>query len=178
MQRISAQTVRNYRKESHLCARHPHQCLDLTALRGRNQLQWANVHFDGNWHMERCTIYRLISVSTVMADGRLRSWHCVDERFAVIITVSIVLHGGVMVWAGISYGQRTKLHFVDGNLNAQRYRDQILRPVVVPFIRRLHLMLQHDDAQPHVYYRFLELKMSQFFHGLHTHKTCHPLSMF
>ena len=23
-----------------------------------------------------------------------------------------------------------------------------------------------------------KLKMSQFFHGLHTHQTCHPLSMY
>jgi hypothetical protein len=28
-------------------------------------------------------------------------------------------HGGseVMVWGGVSYGQRTQLHFIDGNLN-------------------------------------------------------------
>ena len=43
--------------------------------------------------------------------------------------------GGVMVLAGISYGQRTHLHFIDGHLNAQRYRDEIPRAIVVPFIR-------------------------------------------
>ncbi len=32
----------------------------------------------------------------------------------------------------------------------QRYRDEILRPIVVPFIHDHHLMLQHDNAQPHV----------------------------
>ena len=37
-----------------------------------------------------------------------------------------------------------------GNLNAQRYRDEILRPIVVPLIRRHRLMFQHDNAQPHV----------------------------
>ncbi len=30
------------------------------------------------------------------------------------------------------------------------YRDEILRPIVVPFIHDHHLMLQHDNAQPHV----------------------------
>jgi hypothetical protein len=35
-------------------------------------------------------------------------------------------------------------------LNAQRYRDEILRPIVVPLIWRNHLMFQHDNAQPHV----------------------------
>jgi hypothetical protein len=52
------------------------------------------------------------------ADGRQRVWRCVDEWFAV---VNRVLHGGgaVMIWAGISYGQRTKLHSIDGYLNAE-----------------------------------------------------------
>ena len=78
--------------------------------------------------------------------------HCVGKWFADVNMVNRVLHGGggVMVWAGISYGQRTQLHFIDGNCNAQRYRDELLRPIVVPFICRHHLMFQHDNAQPHV----------------------------
>jgi hypothetical protein len=40
--------------------------------------------------------------------------------------------GGVMVWACISYGPRTQLHFIDGNLNAQKYSDTIPRPIVRP----------------------------------------------
>ena len=64
--------------------------------------------------------------------------------------------GGVMVWAGISHGQQTELHFINGNVNAQRYCDQILRPIVVPFIRRHRPMFQHDNAQPHVARIFTE----------------------
>ncbi len=55
-----------------------------------------------------------------------------------------------MVWAGVCYGQRTQVHFLDGILNAQRYRDKILRPIVVPFIHDHQLMLQHDNARLHV----------------------------
>ncbi len=55
-----------------------------------------------------------------------------------------------MVWAGTCYGQRTPVHFIDGILNAQRYRDEILRLIVVPFIHDHYLMLQHDNARPHV----------------------------
>ena len=40
------------------------------------------------------------------------------------------------------------MHFIDGNLNAQRYHDEILRPIVVPFIRHHHFMFQHGNAQP------------------------------
>jgi hypothetical protein len=58
--------------------------------------------------------------------------------FADVNVVNRVPHGGswVMVWAGISYRQQTQLHFIDGNLNAQRYRDEITRPIVVPFISK------------------------------------------
>ncbi|KAL0160624.1 hypothetical protein M9458_044349, partial [Cirrhinus mrigala] len=31
-----------------------------------------------------------------------------------------------------------------------RYRDEILRPIVVPFIHDHHLTLQYEDARPHV----------------------------
>ncbi len=51
------------------------------------------------------------------------------------------------------------MHFIDGILNAQTYRDEILRPIVVPFIHDYHLMLQHYNAQPHVariFTQFLE----------------------
>jgi hypothetical protein len=44
------------------------------------------------------------------------------EQFADVKVVNRVRHGGggVMVWAGVSYGQRTQLDFIDGNLNAQK----------------------------------------------------------
>ncbi len=54
-----------------------------------------------------------------------------------------------MLWAGICYGQRRQVHFIDGILNAQKY-SEILRSIVVPFIHNHHLMLQHDNAWPHV----------------------------
>ena len=69
-------------------------------------------------------------------------WCCVGEQFADVNVVNGVPHGGggVMVWVGISYGQQLQLHFIDGNLNAQRYRDEILRSIVVPFTRCHHQM--------------------------------------
>ncbi len=50
-----------------------------------------------------------------MADVRQRVWHCVGERFADVNIVDRVAHDGgwVMVWAGICYGQRTQVHFID-----------------------------------------------------------------
>ncbi len=58
--------------------------------------------------------------------------------------------GGVMVWTGVCYGQRTQVHFFDGLLNAQSYHDEILRPIALPFIHDHQLVLQHDNAWLHV----------------------------
>ncbi|KAL0182560.1 hypothetical protein M9458_021935, partial [Cirrhinus mrigala] len=81
-----------------------------------------------------------------------RVWRRVGEWFADVNVVDRVANGGgrVMVWAGVCYRQRTQVHFIDGILDAQRYRDEILRLVVVPFVHDRHLMLQHDNARPHV----------------------------
>ncbi len=81
--------------------------------------------------------------SLYRADGRQRLWRSVGERFADVNVADRVAHGGggVMIWAGVCYGQPTQVHFIDGFLNAQRYSDENLRPIVVPFIHDHHLML-------------------------------------
>jgi len=57
-----------------------------------------------------------------------------------------------MVWGGIAYGYRTPLVVIDGNLNAQRYREDILGPRVVPLLQAHNVirMLQQDNATSHV----------------------------
>ena len=46
-----------------------------------------------------------------------------------------------MVWGGI----------IGGNLNAERYRDEILQPVAIPYLHSLgpNSILQDDKARPH-----------------------------
>ncbi len=90
--------------------------------------------------------------SLYSANSRQRVWRRVGERFADVNVVDRVVHcgSGVMVWAGVCFGQRTQVHFIDSILNAQRYRDEILRPIIVPFFHNHHLMFQHDNARPHV----------------------------
>ncbi len=79
--------------------------------------------------------------SLYRADGRQRVWRCVGERFADVVVDRVAQGGGgIMVWAGVCYGQRTQVHFIDCILNAQKYRDEIMRPILVPFIHDHHLM--------------------------------------
>ena len=58
--------------------------------------------------------------------------------------------GSVMVWGGISHGLKSQLVVIDGNLTAAMYRDEILRPHVIPFLQQHNLTLQQDNARPHV----------------------------
>ncbi len=60
---ISAQTVKNCLREAHLHARHPHPGLDLTEVRRRIRLEWANAHI--RWRLERCSLHGWIPVFTV-----------------------------------------------------------------------------------------------------------------
>ncbi len=66
-------------------------------------------------------------VSLYRVDGRQRIWHRLGERFADVNVVDRVAHGGVgvMLWAGICYGQRTQVHFIDGVLNARPHVARI-----------------------------------------------------
>ena len=55
-----------------------------------------------------------------------------------------------MVWGGISHGLKPQLVVIGGNLAAVRYRDEILRPHVIPFLQQHNLTLKQDNARPHI----------------------------
>ena len=77
---------------------------------------------------------------------------CIDAKEKDFLTLlSASMTGLVVVWAGVTMNQRTRLCIVDGNLNAQRSVDDILQPVVVPFHGRMNqgAVLQDDNAPLH-----------------------------
>ena len=94
-QRISAQTVRNRPRETHLRACRPHHGLGLTAGRCCNRIQWANAHL--RWPLE-CWRGMLLTDESqfqlYQADDRQRVWRCVGEGFADVNVVNRVSHGG------------------------------------------------------------------------------------
>jgi hypothetical protein len=59
--------------------------------------------------------------------------------------------GNVMVLGGISHHGKSELVTIAGTSNRVRYVDEIVRPVVLLYIRDRHAdMLQQDNARPHV----------------------------
>ena len=54
-----------------------------------------------------------------------------------------------MMWAAISYTNRTDLVHVQGNLTAVLYRDTILQPHLLPVIDVQRQLFQQDNARPH-----------------------------
>ena len=57
----------------------------------------------------------------------------------------------VMVWAVVTKTRKTKLYIIDGNLNGQRYMNEILRPFVVPFLGQMQrgAIFQDGNTRPH-----------------------------
>ena len=43
--------------------------------------------------------------------------------------------GSVLVWGGITAFQKSQLVVLNGHVNAQSYINDVLRPVVIPFLR-------------------------------------------
>ena len=154
--RISAQTVRNRLAENNLRARRPYVGKVLTDRHRHDRLQWTDKHI--NWtRQDWWTI--LFSDESRFAlsnsDGRIRVYRRRNERYADCCVLQRDRFGGggsVMVWAGISYGYRTQLVVIDGNLNAQKYRDRVLAPHVVPLLHNHGVIsvFQQDNARPHV----------------------------
>ncbi|GFY09487.1 transposable element Tcb2 transposase [Trichonephila clavipes] len=60
--------------------------------------------------------------------------------------------GGVLVYGGISIDGRTDLYIIrGGHLTVCRYRDEILRPIVVPYAAAIgdDFILMDDNCRPH-----------------------------
>ncbi len=181
-QRISAQTARNRLREAHLHDRRPHRGLNLTAVRCCNRLEWANAHIRWYLALRRGALFTDESqFSLYRADDRQRVWRRVGEWFADVNIVDQVAHGGggVMVWAGVCYEHRCILlmAFWMHRATVTRSSGPLLCHSFTAITSHCSMIMHGPMLQGSVHNSW-KLKTSQFLHGQHTHRTCHPLSMF
>ena len=135
--RISGQTVRRRLRESEFRARRPvvgpilkqrHMIARLARDRARSRWRlhtWQHILFSDESRF-----------SLRFSDGRYRVCCRRRERFTDQCVYESNRFGGgsVMVWTGICHDGRTQLKIVQGTFNAVKYRDDILDPIVLPFL--------------------------------------------
>ena len=154
---VSGQTIRNRlrRNRRKIRARRPYRGPILLRRHRDARLQWSRRHL--RW--------RRVDLNNVLfsdearfnlshADGRIRVYRRTGERYVSCCVIQRDRFGGgsVMVWGGICSGRKTRLLVLDGNLNAQRYINEVLVPEVIPFLLQNgpNLIFQQDNARPHV----------------------------
>ncbi|UYV78683.1 hypothetical protein LAZ67_16002377 [Cordylochernes scorpioides] len=130
---VSKMTINRRLRERNRRARRPLRCLPLTHVHRQVRLQWCRKRSTWNcadW--ERIVFSDESRFLLFSDDRRKRVWRRPGQRGA------------------ISFDRRTPLVVIPGTLTAQRYVDDILRPVLLPFLsHHPELTFQQDNVRPH-----------------------------
>ena len=150
--RMSVQTVRNRLHSAGLRARRPYVGVPLSQRHRQARLAWTRQH--RRWTNQQWATVLFTDESRFlldMLDRRRRLWRRIGERYANCAIVEHDRYGGgsLMVWGGISVRFRTELLVLNGTLTGQRYINEVLQPVVLPFVQQHHVVLQDVNARPH-----------------------------
>ncbi|UYV78495.1 LSAMP [Cordylochernes scorpioides] len=149
---ISTRTI--YRR---LVANGLHSCrplrrLPLTPPNRRQRLEWCRARstWMKEWHR---VVFSDESRFCLSSDSRrVRVWRRRGERSnpAAIVERPTVRQRGIMVWGAIAYDSRSPLLRIQGTMTAQRYVDDVLRPVTLPYLQGVpNALYQQDNARPH-----------------------------
>lgn len=152
---VSAQTIRNRLHERQLRARRRFKCPRLTRAHRVSRRRWAQQHSRWTIHQwRRCLFADETRFGLFGSDGRILVWREPMTRYQErnMAPQEPFQGGSVMVWGGISYNNRTNLVLLmNRSLNGQRYRDDIIVPIVAPFFERhgRDMVFVDDNARPH-----------------------------
>ncbi|GFW20595.1 transposable element Tcb2 transposase [Trichonephila clavipes] len=152
---VSTQNVRNRLHGVGLYPRRPMVCVRLASRHRRDRREWAIEHV--NWRRNEWSnvLFSDESRFSVQPDNRhIFIWRDRGSRNNPAFVHESVRFGGgrVLVYGGISIDGRTDLYIVrDGPLTARRYRNEILRPIVVPYAAAIgdDFILMDDSCWPH-----------------------------
>ncbi|KFM64315.1 Transposable element Tc1 transposase, partial [Stegodyphus mimosarum] len=81
---------------------------------------------------------------------RIRRRHRDRSNTAVIVERPTARQRGIMVWSAIAYNSRSPLVRIQGTMTTQRYLDNVLLPVAIPYLQGLpNAIFQQVNARPH-----------------------------
>ena len=151
--RFSVSTFLNCLRYTGLKAHRPYVGVPLTVRHRRLKLNRAKGHYRwsrSSWKRALFTDESRFNVQ--FANGILRVWRRTGERMDENNIVEWDRYGGgsVMIWGGVlvCHSGKTELVTVNGRLNARRYCDQMLIPVVIPVLQRGRTdILQQNNAR-------------------------------
>ncbi|UYV66514.1 hypothetical protein LAZ67_4001938 [Cordylochernes scorpioides] len=130
----------------------PLRRLPLTPPNRRQRLEWCRARstWMTEWHR---VVFSYESRFCLSSDSRrVRVWRRRGERSnpAAIVERPTVRQRGIMVWGAIAYDSRSPLLRIQGTMTAQRYVDDVLRPVTLPYLQGVpNALYQQDNARPH-----------------------------
>ncbi|UYV77512.1 K02A2.6-like [Cordylochernes scorpioides] len=130
----------------------PLRRLPLTPPNRRQRLEWCRARstWMTEWHR---VVFSDESRFCLSSDSRrVRAWRRRGERSnpAAIVERPTVRQRGIMVWGAIAYDSRSPLLRIQGTMTAQRYVDDVLRPVTLPYLQGVpNDLYQQDNARPH-----------------------------
>ncbi|UYV68866.1 hypothetical protein LAZ67_6001345, partial [Cordylochernes scorpioides] len=149
---ISTRTISRRLVANGLHSCRPLRKLPLTPPNRRQRLEWCRARstWMTEWHR---VVFSDESRFCLSSDSRrVRVWRRRGERSnpAAIVERPTVRQRGIMVWGAIAYDSRSPLLGIQGTMTAQRYVDDVLRPVTLPYLQGVpNALYQQDNARPH-----------------------------
>ncbi|UYV72860.1 hypothetical protein LAZ67_10001014 [Cordylochernes scorpioides] len=149
---ISTRTISRRLVANGLHSCRPLRRLPLTPPNRRQRLEWCRARstWMTEWHR---VVFSDESRFCLSSDSRrVRVWLRRGERSnpAAIVERPTVRQRGIMVWGAIAYDSRSPLLRIQGTMTAQRYVDDVLRPVTLPYLQGVpNALYQQDNARPH-----------------------------
>ncbi|UYV79004.1 hypothetical protein LAZ67_17000620, partial [Cordylochernes scorpioides] len=149
---ISTRTISRRLVANGLHSCRPLRRLPLTPPNRRQRLEWCQARstWMTEWHR---VVFSDESRFCLFSDSRrVRVWRRRGERSnpAAIVERPTVRQRGIMVWGAIAYDSRSPLLRIQGTMTAQRYVDDVLRPVTLPYLQGVpNALYQQDNARPH-----------------------------
>ncbi|UYV72732.1 hypothetical protein LAZ67_10000444 [Cordylochernes scorpioides] len=149
---ISTRTISRRLVANGLHSCRPLRRLPLTPPNRRQRLEWCRARstWMTEWHR---VVFSDESRFCLSSDSRrVRVWRRRGEKSnpAAIVERPTVRQRGIMVWGAIAYDSRSPLLRIQGTMTAQRYVDDVLRPVTLPYLQGVpNALYQQDNARPH-----------------------------